>query len=267
VTPFRTVTIAGEQLLLQACEPQLPADIAFNERVRVVPPRPPWQPASAAEAVEFRRNPDRFPQFDGRYWRVFENNQHPTDSLWGWVNDPGNGMPGVGNGHGLDRVPPVVEFKFKPKARKLGLPDFWEKAGVFVVSTRLLDVLLDVDPEAIVHRPVVMRDLDDVVFDEDHHLIDVVRVIPALDYANSVIEYRGPEHCRDEVLPARVESWVSIRIRADMDESVHLFRQAVHHLPGVGGDFFVSAALKRRLEKMKPKPRNLRFGPLYSPTS
>lgn len=259
---MRTITVPGDALLPQDNAPRLPSDLAFGDYVRVVPPAPPWRP-DAAEASAVRKRPERFPAFDCRYWQVVGNGQHPTDTLSGWVNDPGPGTPVIGHGHGLDRVPPVVEFSFTPRSRKQSLPDFWQLAGAFVVSTRLRDLLLDADEAALVHKPIVMRDLDGALVDDDHHLMDVVRSLSAVDYANSIVDYLGPERHGEEVFAPRVHSLRSVRFCDDLDPRHQVFRQTMHHPPGWGAGLFIAEALKARLERVKPSLRNLSFRELY----
>ncbi|TRW17347.1 imm11 family protein [Glacieibacterium frigidum] len=259
----RIIQTPGDGLLPPSAAPLIPADIGEGEIVRVVPPVAPWRP-DTIEAIRLRKAPHEFPQFDARYWQLAENNQHPTDTLNAWKNDPGPGQPVVGFGHGLDRVPPLVEYRFKPSPRKLGPPDHWQARGpgLLVLSSRFLDMLLDADPGAVAHRPIEMRGPDVQVFDRDHHLVDIVRVVPAVDYANSVVEYYGPEMHDRERLPARVQAVPSARFRGDLDGDLHIFR---HGDPGAGlaRGCFVSAALKHRLDRLKPKLRNLQFVPLY----
>lgn len=260
----RLVKLSGEKLLPPNCSPIIPEGIADEELVRVIPPLPPWSPADAFEGMEFRKNPTRFPQFDDRYWQLAENNQHPTDTLFAWKNNPGSGTPIVGHGCGLDRVPPIAEFKFKPKARKLGLPDYWQMGGVLVISSRILELLREVDASAIDYRPVRMSDLSGNVFDQDHFLVDVTRVVWAVDFANSTVEYHGAETYNGERSAARAGRVLNARFRDDMDSGWHIFRQRLSDVDDFASSrCFVSKPLKRRLESLRPKPRNLRFVPLY----
>lgn len=260
----RTVEIQGDRLLPQHCLPIIPSDIKDDELVKVLPPIQPWRPADAIEATQFEKKQNLFPHFDNRYWRLAENNQHPTDTLFAWKNDPGPGMPIIGHGCGLDRVPPVAEFKFKPKARKLGLPDYWRNGGLVVLSERVLELLLEIDAKAIAYRQIEMRNLKNDLFDRDHYLVDITRVVWAVDYANSIVEYHGPETHNGERLPARAAIISSARFRADLSNDFHIFRQRLSDQSDFStGHCFISNVLKERLERLTPRPRNLRFAPLY----
>lgn len=259
----RIITVPGDVLLPQNCAPTSVPDIGDAECVRVFPPRPPWSPRDAIERTEAEKAPYRLPQFDTRYWRLSEGGQHPTETHSAWENNPGSSLPVVGFGCGLDRVPPVVEFRFKPKTRKLGLPDYWELGGALVISSRVLKLLLEVDPDAIVFRPIRMRDLDNVVFDQDHYLVDVVRIVAAIDYSNSVVQYMGAEEYNGERHPAHVQMVPSARVREDIDPKIHIFRQQPFVAGGLARGCFINDALKRQLAALQPRPRNLRFAPLF----
>jgi hypothetical protein len=260
--PDRIVEVTGSGLLPTSIQPMPPGDIRLEERVRVIPPSPPWQPKDAIEMGELRRNRAAFP-VDDRYWRFRERlGQHPTDTLFAWKNNPGPGLPVTGGGGGVDRIPEPAILEFKPRKRKRGLPDLWEGYGLFFMRSRLLDILLEYDPTAVARRRVVMRDPEGNVFDEDHHLVDVVRNIPAVDFANSVVDYHGGEMHQGERTPPRALTLISVRIREDLDPSIHIFRQI--NSWGTGYGVVVSDALKRRLEKVRPALRHIAFGPLYS---
>jgi hypothetical protein len=260
--PDRIVEVAGTGLLPPCTQPMPPADIGIEERVQVRPPCPPWQPKDAIEMGELRRNRAAFP-FDDRYWHFRERHgQHPTDTLFAWKNNPGPGLPVIGGGGGVDRIPEPAILEFKPRKRKRGLPDLWEGYGLFFMSSRLIDILLEWDAPAIARRSVVMRDPDGNVFDEDHHLVDVVRNIPAVDFANSVVDYYGGQIYHGERTPPRTMALVSVRIREDIDPSIHIFRQL--NSWGTGYGVAVSDSLKRRLENVKPALRHIAFDPLYS---
>lgn len=261
-SPDRVVQLPGHGLLPPSPEPLPPPDIQLEERVRVVPPCPPWQPRDAIETGAWRRNPSAFP-FDGRYWVFRERRgKHPTDALFAWKNDPGAGQPAYGSGGGVDRIPDPALFEFKPRKRKGGLPDLWEGYGLFHVSTRLLDILLEWDADALAHRRIVMREPGGEVFDEDHHFLDVVRNIPAIDYANSIVHYQGAEIYQGERYPPRPAHHSSVRLLDDIDPSFHLFRPARSIWGGLSA--IVSDALKRRLEKVKPALRHIEFSPLFA---
>lgn len=265
LNPTRTIHLPGEGLLPPSPEPMVPPDIGIKEIVRVVPPQPPHFPTKD-EAYELAKNPS-LPLFDRRYWKFKDAlSQHPTSLRQIWVNNPGvAGMYGMGRG--LDCVAEVIEFAVDGAKRKL--PDLWESYGLFIVSTRLLDLLRDIDPDAIVHRPIVMRDKAGELIDDEHHLMDVVRNIWAVDFANSIIDYRGSGRGADgRAYPPTVSGYPSVRILGDLDPGFHIFRQVKDPrlwgpIGGGGSGCFVSDELKGHFETIKPKIRNLEFRPLY----
>lgn len=236
----RSIQMPGNALLPPSRGPLYPADLKDGESVLVRPPVAP--------------SPD-----DSRYWLMGDAySQHPTETHFSWKNDPGPGLPVYGMGHGIDRLPNPSIYQFQPKVRKKGLPDFWEAHGLLVVSTRLLDILLEVDADALVHKPIVMKNLQGEVFDEHHHFVDVIRNIDAVDFANSFIIYEGGGHFREGTrYQPRAASFPSVRLLSDIDPSFHIFR---HQKCAV----MISDALKRQIGSVKPKFRNLAFRPVAS---
>ncbi|HEX8480546.1 MAG TPA: DUF1629 domain-containing protein [Allosphingosinicella sp.] len=228
----RHIDVPGDALLPPSRTPLIPNDIKDGERVLV---RPPVAPA----------------QDDNRYWVLIDGfRQHPTDATFGWRNEPPHGPYGMGRG--VDLLPVPSTFQFKPKARKNGLPDFWQAYGLLVMSTRLLDLVLETDPQAIVHKPIVMMDLEGNVFDEDHHFVDVIRAAEAVDYANSFVVYQGGEDYEGRRIEPRPASYYSVRILEDIDPSWHLFRHD-HRSP------IVSNHLHQKIKRMKPAVSNVGF--------
>jgi hypothetical protein len=233
----RSIDIKGNALLPPSRTPLIPQDIKDGERVLVRPPVPP--------AYE-----------DTRYWTMRDGLRlHPTDATFAWRDKPLYGPYGMGSG--VDLLPVPSTFQFKPKARKNGLADFWEAHGLLVMSTRLRDLILDTDPEAIVHKPIIMMDLDGKVFDEDHHFVDVVRVVEAVDFANSLVVYQGGETYHGRRSEPRPASYYSVRVLEDLDPSWHLFRHG-RRSP------IVSNHLHQKIKGSKPAFRNVAFGLLAS---
>lgn len=228
----RHIDVEGDALLPPSRTPLIPHDIKDGERVLV---RPPVEPA----------------RDDNRYWTMRDGfRQHPTDATFAWRDKPERGP--YGRGRGVELLPVPSTFQFKPKARKNGLADFWEAHGLLVMSTRLRDLILDTDPEGIVHKPIVMMDLDGNVFDEDHHFVDVVRAVEAVDYANSFVVYQGAETYDGRRYDPRPASYYSVRILEDLDPSWHIFRHD-------GRGPIVSDHLHQKIKRMKPAVRNVGF--------
>jgi hypothetical protein len=261
MTPTREIRLPGEGLLPPSTKPLPPADIRPNERVRVIPPCPPWQPQTKEDLVALSKDPN-LPQLDRRYWRMqdaFED--QPRGLIVAWKNDPGTGAPRYGSGYGVGRLPDVSVFEVKPEEAGLELPDFFQGNGLFAVSTRLLEILLEADADAIVHKPILFVDAAGTVFDDHHHYIDVVRNVEAVDFANSVVDYDAGDQYEGEDLPWISLGYVSSRM-VDLDPQIKIFRQK--GLYGGGRSCFVTDDLKQRIEAVSPPIRNVAFHPLYT---
>ena len=131
-----------------------------------------------------------------------------------------------------------------------------------VASTRLLDFLLDFDGDAIVHKQIIMEDLDGNIYDDDHHFVDVVRSIQAIDYANSEVRYRGAFTASNGMMiPDTAVSVKNARMLDNIDPEHHIFRQKFDD--GVSKGVIISDKLKKALKSEKPAFRNLRTENLF----
>ena len=264
--PNRTIQIAGENLLPPSSKPLPPADIEADEVVQVNPPCPPWAPNSGQEITELLKNP-YLPQFDRRYWTFrggFEGFPEDIEAI-SWDNEPGPGLPFFGSGHGMDRVPAEPLFTLRCRSADPLLPDLWEVGGMFVVSRRLLALLLEWDPEAILHRRILMRDPAGELIHDEHYFVDVVRNLWAVDFANSVIKYHGGGLDQGRRYPPYPIGYPSVRILEGLNSDFHIFRQAWTSRFGEGGvNCIISDALMTRIEAAQPPFTNVRFGRLFA---
>ncbi|PAX07885.1 imm11 family protein [Sphingomonas lenta] len=251
IDPDRIIRIEGEGLLPPAYEPQIPAGMREDEKVRVIPPCPPWRSQTAAELVDVFHG--RSPQ-DQRYWFFREAYESKLPDGMTWEGDPGPGQPHFGSGCGLDRVPDNSVFRFHTSTARIKMPDLWNYRGMLVMSGRLLELFREVDADALVWKRLLIRGKDGGTVPGDFYLVDVVRNIPAIDIANSIVEYRGPSG----PYPPALVGYVSCRVRDDLDPSLHVFRQTKFGLSG-GYRVIVSAALRRRLLDIKPSLTNMHF--------
>lgn len=261
----RTIEVPGEGLLPPSAEPLPPADIEAGEVVQVIPPCRPWAPNTGQEIKDFSQN-RHLPQFDRRYWTFrggFEGFPEDIEAI-SWDNEPGPGLPLFGHGHGMERVPAEPSFTLRCRSAPPILPDLWEVGGLFVVSRRLLEMLLEADPEAIVHRRIQMRDPAGTLIHDEHYFVDIIRKLWAVDFANSVIKYHGGGiYQGDRVSPYPI-GYPSVRILEGLNPDFHLFRQAWRSSFGVGGaGSIISDALMTRIESTEPAFSNIRFGQLY----
>lgn len=258
----RVIRIPGEGLLPPSVEPLPPADLRPEERVQVIPPCPPWQPRTAAEvAAPYTGLP--LPDLDTRYWRLEAKDDPVLRSLeYDWENPPLKNPTWYGRGEGLDTLPDLSIFRLRSaRKKKINLPDFWMGANIFIANSRLLDLLLREDSEAIVHKPISFLSVEGEEVSRDYHFVDVVRNQKAVDYANSVIDYVGGPKYEGESSPSVSVTYVSSRIVNNLDANIQIFRQA--ELYGGGRSFFVADQLRRRIEAASPSVRNISFRPIY----
>lgn len=228
----RDIQMPGSELLPPSRDPIFPSSLKENEKLLV---RAPVAPIDE----------------DRRYWLVRDAlTQHPNDTLFAWKNDP---RGEYGSGRGIERLPSPCVFQFKPKPRRQGLPDFWAGHGLFIVSTRLLDLLRRFDAEAIASKPIVMKDPEGNIFEEDHHFVDVIRCIEAVDYTNSNIIYSGSRVTSDGTRFAPYpRSYPSVRLLSDLNPSFKIFRHKHRNV-------FVSADVRDTILATKPTYRNIDF--------
>lgn len=250
--PNRIIHIEGDGLLPPAYEPQIPADIKEDERVRVIPPSPPWRAVTSDDII--LKMSGKSPQ-DQRYWffhEAFERKLPPYE----WEGNPRyvTGIKLYGTGEGLDHVPDGTIFRFNTKKTGIALPDLWSGFGLMIMEQRLLDLFIANDPDAIAYRSVSFQNNSGDIISNDYSIVDVVRNIPAVDIANSIVDYRGPQ----SGYPAFLAKYVSIRIRSDLDPAIHVFRQ--QGFAGSGnGQVIVSNEFRTRLEEIRPAFKNIRF--------
>lgn len=252
IDPNRIIHVEGEGLLPPAYEPQFPADLKGNERVRVFPPSPPWHAVTSDDII--LKMAGKSPQ-DERYWffdEAFERKLPPSD----WEGNPwkATGRKTYGSGRGLDDVPDGTILRFATRAKKVALPDLWSGYGLMIMSTRLLDAFYAKDRDAIVGRQVILLNSEGDALSEDYYLVDIVRVIPAIDIPNSVVDYCGPSFGQHAFL----SKYVSSRVRDDLDPNWHVFRQTGFFGTGCGQPI-VSLEFRKYLQETKPFVRNISF--------
>lgn len=250
IEPNRIIQIEGDGLLPPVYEPQIPADIRPNEIVRVVPPCPPWVVKNAADmiAVFEGRSPE-----DHRYWRIGETYERRLPSLERWEGDPGLPLL-AGRGLGLDKIPDSTVLHYESPAKRIRYPDYQDFLDFMIVSDRLLQLWQEVDPDAIVAKPIIIKGRDGEVASDRHFVVDVVRNLAAIDLANSIVQYRGPVNG----YPAHYAGTVSTRIRDDLDPSFHIFREKFFNAEG-GGSVIVSDTMRQHMDAVRPKLVNTAF--------
>jgi Protein of unknown function (DUF1629) len=249
----RRIKIEGTALLPPSPIPIFPEGVEIDEKVVVIPPVPPWKPSNAEESTALYQNPLLQ---DQRYWHMddaFE--KHPRDLTGNtWVNKPAL-MGHYGGGVGLQACADPCIFKFPVVAEKIKRwPDFFSYGGIFIVSARLLDIFRSFDEAALDIKPLLVLDKNDQEARPGYCIMDVIRIIDAVDYANSTIRFLGPTLYNDELIPMKVNGYEAVRILDDIDPSFHIFRQR-HN--GRGHNVIVSRALKEAIRSAKPKITNV----------
>lgn len=249
--PDRIIRNSGEGLLPTCYGPQIPADIRENERVRVIPPSPPWRPVSADDLIRVLE--DNAPQ-DRRYWFIRSAHEEKLPAFeWDFQSECRSKV--FGSGNGLTSLPNDTTIRFKSHATKAKVPDLWTPFGdqVLLASKYLLDLMIQFHENALEHRRVTLRASDNSLIGEIY-VIDVVLNIPAIDIANSIVDYRGPVRNR----PPALKGYVSCRIRDDLSDDVHLFRQI--SFSGSGGYLIITSdAFRRAVINSAPRLENIRF--------
>lgn len=249
--PDRVISIPGEGLLPPCYEPQIPADIKENERVRVIPPSPPWRPVSSDDIILVME--EKSPQ-DERYW-FFGSAHEEKLPAFDWDFQSESKSKQLGSGNGLSSVPSDTIIRFAAHASEIRLPDLWAPFGgqAMLVSKELLHLMAQYDNAALEYRRVMMRSSDDIEI-SDYYMVDVINNIHAIDVANSIVDYRGPVRSH----PPRLQNYVSSKIRDDLDENFHIFRQK--SFSGTGGYMvIVSKAFRDELISATPKFTNIRL--------
>jgi hypothetical protein len=258
--PDREIHVPGEGLLPPSTVPLPPADLRPNQRVRVIPPCPPWRVPIDVDPAAVAKDPP--PQLDRRYWRMVDSlDDYPRGLNIIWRNRPSTPSP-FGDGFGVDSLPEPAIFDVTKHSTGNELPDVWEGHGLFYMSGRLLEILIDEDPEAVVHKPIQFRNPNGETLSQDHHLVDVVRTVAAVDYANSIIDYAGVRYYDGEDLPSMSVVYFSSRFVDDINPRFKIFRQK--GLYGGGRSCFVADDLRQKIQALSPPARNIAFHPLSS---
>ncbi len=257
--PSRRIMVPGQGLLPPAYEPQIPPDIAENETVLMMPPSPPWMPQDAADYERLAQQPQLQ---DDRYWR-FDDALEVKLPDKEWIDDPGNGLPAFGQGGGLERVAAGSRIVFAAPGGKVRMPDLYGFRGMYVMGRRLLEAILAADAEGIVHKPAALLGSDGEPVPGEWSFVDVVRNLPLVDVANSVVAYTGPSG----PYPAQLSAIRHPRLRDDIDPSLHIMRQLSFASVAtgrqvLGRNVVVSDALRRTLEAAVPAFKNLMFRPV-----
>lgn len=249
--PDRIVTIPGEGLLPACYEPQIPLDIKENERVRVIPPSPPWRPVSSEDLILVMEQ--KSPQ-DQRYWFIGSAHEERLPSFE-WDFAPHAKSKVLGFGEGLDSLPDDTVIKIDAPATKISLPDLWEPFGdQFMVASARLKAFIEAQSQnSIDSRRVIIRDSENSEISR-YYFIDVIKNISAIDIANSIVDYRGAVRHH----PPRLQKYVSSRIRGDIDPDLHIFRQK--SFSGSGGYMvIVDDGFRAALIAQNPMLSNIRF--------
>lgn len=249
--PDRIIRTSGEGLLPACYEPQIPADIRENERVRVIPPNPPWRPVSADDLIRVLE--DNAPQ-DQRYWFIRSSHEEKLPAFeWDFQSDCRSEVFGYGNG--LNSLQNDTTIRFEGHVAEARVPDLWTPFGdqVLLASKYLLDLMIQFYETAIEYRRIILRASDNSLIGEIY-VIDVVLNIPAIDIANSIVDYRGPVRNR----PPALKGYVSSRIRHDLSDDAHLFRQI--SFSGSGGYLIITSdAFRRAVIDATPRLESIRF--------
>ncbi|WP_242117877.1 imm11 family protein [Sphingomonas lacusdianchii] len=251
ILPDRVIEVPGTGLLPPVYEPQIPARMHEDERVRVIPPSAPWGVRNAADvSAPF----DNVASKDQRYWFLRDAYERELPHGLEWAERPAPGR--WGDGLGLDLLANGTTFRFSAPASRIKLPSMWEPFGgvAMVVSRRLLDVLSALDAGAIVSRTLVIRGQDNELVSDEYAIVDVVRNLAAIDIANSIIDYHGPSGGH----PPHLSGYVSSRIRDDLGEEIAIFRQRSFASNG-GRMVIVNAKVRQALNSASPRFSNMRF--------
>jgi hypothetical protein len=192
-------------------------------------------------------------QKDCRFFRAGNRSGLPVLSLRQVISPSDSQIPGAhspGGGHGLSSIiesPKWLIENSKHKPRDFaGDPSF----GTMIWSKRLLDVVLTIDPDAVEYKPFIYEYLDGTTPGEDYFVVDVVRIINAVDYANSIYDiYPDLEDGRPKVMNVAAAAF-----DPSIPESFHLFRDK--NWPR---SIYVSNVLRKSIEKAKPKISGIEF--------
>lgn len=127
----------------------------------------------------------------------------------------------------------------------------------------MLQLFLSIDPDGIDYKRVEFVDPDGKVIFDDFHFLDVKRNVRAVDYANSVVEYKFDAGALGVEYGPYPVSYPSVRILDDLDPKFQIFRQVVELKGARGGrSCIVTDDLRSRLLAVRPKLRGFSFSPL-----
>lgn len=173
-----------------------------------------------------------------------------------WENEPDSMT--WGRGRGLPDMADAARFRLDARKSQITQPDIWPWMNtVYLITKRLLDLIVEFDPQAVDARPADYLFSDDLPPDEPYYLADFVRTIEAVDYSRSVTSYRRwsleLEAISSSIYPARAMLQVELplALKSDIPEDVHIFR--CEYGPGI---FFSRAIIE---EIVKRRFRRLAF--------
>jgi hypothetical protein len=156
---------------------------------------------------------------ESRYVQI--ENDYRFQAIEKWPNRPGRERP-IGGGHGFSVIADTPIFIRENKSA--GVPDFHNASSYMKLSKRCLDLIRGFDANALEALPIDLQDKRGKSLGE-YYLVDVSRKIPAIDWGNSHIRAEG---VRWPLPPHDLKISLSVangfRIRPDIDENVHIFR-------------------------------------------
>uniref|UniRef100_B0SXS5 Immunity MXAN-0049 protein domain-containing protein n=1 Tax=Caulobacter sp. (strain K31) TaxID=366602 RepID=B0SXS5_CAUSK len=173
--------------------------------------------------------------------RFFEiENDSFFQAIEKWKNQPNVDRP-IGGGHGLSAIGEMPVFVRENNI--IGVPDFFNASNYMKISRRCLDLLRRFDASALEALRIDRRDESGESLGE-YYIVDVLRKIPAIDWGDSQIRAEGvrwplPPH------DLRISIGVGngFRIRSDIEENIHIFRDERNV-----SSIFISLELKSAME-------------------
>lgn len=232
-----------------------------DDRTGMLPPAdepPVWPPRALRHDMreDYWYEPPVMPRAGtARYFNVVEVGGAPVFINWKWANEQ-HGGPRIGYAKGfgtLSTRPQIVgiaEGQFGGPASEL------HKYGLFLyASERVVEIFRQLDPDAIATCPIDWRLRDGTPLDQQYYFLDILRVIPAIDFANSRLLFRPDTEGGNYIADAE-----PLRFKPDIPEHYHVFRDARFKMR-----IFYSRTLCERLAALDPPLDNIKFeDPGYS---
>lgn len=148
-------------------------------------------------------------------------NDYGFEGIEDWQNKPAR-LLFVGSGRGLSLLDQPQAFIRKEGS--LNIPDVETKGMFLLVSKSALDVIKRFSPDEIDVVPAERLDLRQSI-EGSFFMIDVLRLIPAIDWENSQLRAQA---IKNPLPPHELKTYLSLangfRIRGDIPFDVHIFR-------------------------------------------